>query len=1092
VATQTFISSGKNLNSVIHKPLLRRKTLRQTSRCLILSLQVGSMRHRFNFRSGLLFVALTSFAAGVTWTSAAQTTVPSDTPAITLSQKALSLELAPAESRRVRITLAAGATEAVSAEQSLGGVEVKWIGAPALAAQEPRSNPAGLHSRINLTLLSHGAGAEELSIRNLSATKPATVELTATSPHPGNAEDRQQVDAEAALAHAELLRAQRNPATYPDTLRSYDSAATTWRALHDDRNLSRALTWKALFLFVNQSDAASALPVTEEAAKYISSLDTPEAANCAKITGYVHVQLAQYDAGRTAYTSAIHLFEQTHDLYNQEVLLDNLSRLERLQGNTDAALADAERADTLASELGDVKRQLKIKAEIGAVNLSASRLEAAYAAYQAALTLLQQSPDSMTEGYVWSDLGVLYTLLHQPGQARDALDQAMAVWKRSPDPVAEINTLDDYGELWMTSRKLPLARDYYNRGLTLATRESLPRPQIYLLRGLGATYLLDNDLPRAAENLERALSLAVQIKEGDGLPDIYCLLGDLHVRQHQENEAEKSYQLCRQTAASSHDAYADIRAEGSLARLQFERGNVESAAEYSERALAGIETARQSIPEQDLRTSFFSSMRSYYDLAIDILEALEHLHPDSGYQWQAFLTAERARARMLLDQVSAQPVVQANAGLVAERDSVDDALRAQQRALQRTGISASRAQQLHQSIARLTVRRDAFATEIAAQANTADDDALSLKSVQNLLPLGRSALLEYWIGERGSFLWSITHAGLHVFHLPPTARIQGQSVPLLHSILSIATHDTSLTAEQRADFAVRAEHESSARATALRQLVLPMGAIPVNAQSLLVVEDGPLLSLPLAAVFSGPSGVPDSCDILIEPSAAFLSQLLDRAAPQPQQTRIAIFANTGTAPSHQQELPFVSTEVRSIQAVFGRDNARLFTGAAATPQAIRNFDWGNYSIGHFATHAVLDRENMQLTGMVLAPSGNTREPDTEMLWYGDVCRLHARLDLVVLSACDTASGEMVPGEGLVGLTQAFFTAGSQRVLGSLWPVDDEATSTLMRYFYTSLQTTRSPAAALRTAQRRMAATGPWQSPYYWSGFSLAGDWRKLP
>jgi CHAT domain-containing protein len=115
-----------------------------------------------------------------------------------------------------------------------------------------------------------------------------------------------------------------------------------------------------------------------------------------------------------------------------------------------------------------------------------------------------------------------------------------------------------------------------------------------------------------------------------------------------------------------------------------------------------------------------------------------------------------------------------------------------------------------------------------------------------------------------------------------------------------------------------------------------------------------------------------------------------------------------------------------------------------------------------------------------------------MLWYGDVCRLHAHLDLVVLSACDTASGEMVPGEGLVGLTQAFFTAGSQRVLGSLWPVDDEATSTLMRYFYTSLQTTRSPAAALRTAQRRMAATGPWQSPYYWSGFSLAGDWRKLP
>ena len=78
------------------------------------------MLHRFNFRSGLWFVALTSIVAGVTWTSAAQTAVPSDTPAVTLSQKALSLALAPAETRRVRIALPADA--AVDAEVDLGPV----------------------------------------------------------------------------------------------------------------------------------------------------------------------------------------------------------------------------------------------------------------------------------------------------------------------------------------------------------------------------------------------------------------------------------------------------------------------------------------------------------------------------------------------------------------------------------------------------------------------------------------------------------------------------------------------------------------------------------------------------------------------------------------------------------------------------------------------------------------------------------------------------------------------------------------------------------------------------------------------------------
>lgn len=115
-----------------------------------------------------------------------------------------------------------------------------------------------------------------------------------------------------------------------------------------------------------------------------------------------------------------------------------------------------------------------------------------------------------------------------------------------------------------------------------------------------------------------------------------------------------------------------------------------------------------------------------------------------------------------------------------------------------------------------------------------------------------------------------------------------------------------------------------------------------------------------------------------------------------------------------------------------------------------------------------------------------------MLWYGDLCRLRMKLDLVVLSACDTALGEALPGEGFVGLTQAFFAAGSQRVLGTLWPVDDQATSEWMRRFYLALRSTRSPARALRQAQSEMAADAQWSAPYYWAGFVLAGDWRPLP
>jgi len=103
------------------------------------------------------------------------------------------------------------------------------------------------------------------------------------------------------------------------------------------------------------------------------------------------------------------------------------------------------------------------------------------------------------------------------------------------------------------------------------------------------------------------------------------------------------------------------------------------------------------------------------------------------------------------------------------------------------------------------------------------------------------------------------------------------------------------------------------------------------------------------------------------------------------------------------------------------------------------------------------------------------------------------VDLVVLSACQTASGDRLPGEGLVGLSYSFLIAGGRRVVGSLWDVDDAATAELMRRFYQALYTgSRSPAEALRSAQRGIAQVPRWSNPYYWAGFTIEGDPHPLP
>jgi CHAT domain-containing protein len=101
------------------------------------------------------------------------------------------------------------------------------------------------------------------------------------------------------------------------------------------------------------------------------------------------------------------------------------------------------------------------------------------------------------------------------------------------------------------------------------------------------------------------------------------------------------------------------------------------------------------------------------------------------------------------------------------------------------------------------------------------------------------------------------------------------------------------------------------------------------------------------------------------------------------------------------------------------------------------------------------------------------------------------VDLVVLSGCETALGQEIRGEGLVGLTRGFIHAGARRVLASLWMVDDRATAELMKEVYARLFAAppRPPAAALREAQVALWRRARWSHPYYWGAFVLQGEWR---
>src|SRR5262249_17371580 len=149
-------------------------------------------------------------------------------------------------------------------------------------------------------------------------------------------------------------------------------------------------------------------------------------------------------------------------------------------------------------------------------------------------------------------------------------------------------------------------------------------------------------------------------------------------------------------------------------------------------------------------------------------------------------------------------------------------------------------------------------------------------------------------------------------------------------------------------------------------------------------------------------------------------------------------------------LPFVRQEAEAITALIPKGQplkALDFTASRATALGSQ---LDQYRIIHFATHGLLNSRHPDLSGIVLSLVDEQGAPQDGFLRLNDLYNLRLNADLVVLSACSTARGREIRGEGLVGLTRGFMYAGAARVVASLWNVNDAATTELMKRFYQAM------------------------------------------
>jgi CHAT domain-containing protein len=165
--------------------------------------------------------------------------------------------------------------------------------------------------------------------------------------------------------------------------------------------------------------------------------------------------------------------------------------------------------------------------------------------------------------------------------------------------------------------------------------------------------------------------------------------------------------------------------------------------------------------------------------------------------------------------------------------------------------------------------------------------------------------------------------------------------------------------------------------------------------------------------------------------------------------------------------------------------SKVFLGLAATKARLRSLELEEFRYLLFATHALIDEENPMLSCIRLTPA----DGDGGFLQAHEIFELELQAEMVTLSGCQSGLGQLASGEGIVGLSMAFFSAGARSLLTSLWPVHDEPTARLIEQLHANLRAGGlSRAEALRRAQLGLLRSDPrCANPYYWA-FTLLGDW----
>lgn len=694
---------------------------------------------------------------------------------------------------------------------------------------------------------------------------------------------------------------------------------------------------------------------------------------------------------------------------------------------------------------------------------------------------LNPNPSAIDRFRLHIERGIAFFEMYERDQAEQEFMRALELSAVTRRPRDRAFILGELAFLyWTFDRDAARALPLYNEAIELTIMAKVASMEANWRTNRGSIYRDTGDYAKAETDYRDALAILQRGGETNTGFHIWKNLGQ--VRRLQGHDAEAAEFLERLITERGHTASLrhTWQAHMELASAYAAIGDRARAEDNFRIMLNVLEEHRGTAILDAFRTGTLAHQLSAYDPYERYIRFLVDAVPPRAEA--ALEVAERARARGFLEALaSVRGAVAARLppALLTEESRIRRAISSAQEKLRAADLPKADRQALVAELERAERERDTFLitlrVEHPALAEARYPTLLDIEAVRAALRPDEIAI-EFFLAEPSSFRWVLSREYVIVDRIAGRGTIE-QASTRLRDLLRAPSNREELT-----------------RVSAEVSRMLLGGIATADDRPVVVIPHGALSYVPFEVL-------PLQGKLLIErhavsyaPSLNALVQLR-RTPSNTAPFRVLAVGNPAipsAAPSAERgdvenlallgPLPFAEQELHAIGRTF-RDRTRIMSGANARESSLRDGSMPQYRVLHFATHGLVSDVQPKRSGLLLAPETG----EDGLLQMSEIYGLGLKANLVVLSACQTALGREITGEGLIGLSRAFFYAGARSVVAALWNLNDRFAAEFVERFYRELNQGVASEEALRRAKVAYVNHARYSHPFYWSSLVMLGD-----